>query len=392
MPLLLLLAATYSACFAKPEIQRADVRVPCQLDITAAEGLTFDLAVEDISEFSNIYCYVGVTGGNHWLRLKPLRRDGKPERITIRKTEFEGKEDLPTDWKVNRLSLACIRAGLKGSTLSVENIQPLKQGARRWISSLSDPHHLGGIKTWEEGAKALKAAGWTDLVIGPERADRYPELGDPIAACHKHGLKCHAYFIVFSRPWERKYGDNFLNPADPKAQQEALDTLKGYLQRGFDGIGLDYIRYSYDQQENKKFGGVKSEVITAFVKRVREMADQTRPGVEITASVFETPSMGHVVGQDWGTWLDRGYVDFIKPMIYYCANETFYANILDQIKRQAPKSWKKVVPMIGIREWPQLGAAHDRARYRAQRDLILSAGFDSYSVYQLEPRILEAIK
>jgi len=391
MNVLAILATVYSAFFAEPMIQRANVRIPCNYDLAQEEGIAFDLSVDDISEFSNIYFYFCFDGGERWLRLKPLRYDGKPEHIYVRKSELEGTDGKPKDWKLDHVSLVCTRAGLKGSKLSVDNLQLIKK-ERRWMSSLSDPHHLNGYKTFEEAVKELAAAGFTDLIIGPDRADRFPQLGDPLKVCHKYGIKCHAYFIVFSRPWERKYGDNFLDPADPKSQQMALDAIKSYVERGFDGIGLDYIRYSYDQKENAKFGGVKPEVITAFVKRVRELTNSLRPGIELTASVFENPAIAYTVGQDWGTWLDKGYVDYIKPMIYYTANDTFYLSIIDQIKKQVPKSWKKVIPMIGIREWPKLGEGYDRMRYQHERDLIRACGYESFAVYQLEPRIIKAVK
>lgn len=386
-------AEVYSvdAKFPTPDVQRVNLVVPCALDITSSEGLSFDLKVDDISEFRNIYCYVCVTGGNHWLRLRPLRADGKTERIVVCKSDFEGTEEKPADWKVSRLSFALMRSGNLGSRVEVSNVRPLAK-ERRWCSSLSDKYHLGGLKTWEEGVKGLAEAGFTDLVVQPPRVRTYPEAGDPVAACRKYGLRCHACYIVFSRPWDRKYGDNFLDPASEQVQQTALKELKELVDAGYAGISLDYIRYSYDQKENEKFGGVKPEVITAFVKRAHDYVKSIRPDVEFGASVFENPAMGSVVGQDWGTWLDRGYVDWIKPMIYYTANDTFYMGILDQIKKQVPNSWQKVVPMIGIREWPKVGEWYDKAHYHNQRDLIRAAGFGGYAVYQLEPRILKAIR
>lgn len=379
------------AKFPTPDVQRADLRVSCDLDLTAAEGLSFDLRVADISELRDIYCYVCVTGGNRWLKLKPLRADGKAERIVVFKGDFEGTEEKPADWKVNRISFALMRAGNLGTRVEVSNVRALAK-ERRWCSSLSDKYHLGGIRTWEEGVKALAEAGFTDLVVQPLRARTYPEAGDPVAACRKYGLKCHACYIVFSRPWDRKYGDNFLDPASEEVQQTALKELKELVDAGYDGISLDYIRYSYDRKENEKFGGVKPEVITAFVKRAHDFVKAIRPDIEFGASVFETPAQGSVVGQDWGTWLDKGYMDYIKPMIYYTANDTFYMGILDQIKKQVPNSWQKVTPMIGIREWPKVGAWQDKARYRNQRGLIRAAGFGGFAVYQLEPRVLEAIR
>lgn len=94
-----------------------------------------------------------------------------------------------------------------------------------------------------------------------------------------------------------------------------------------DGVHLDYIRYPSGWAPA---GG--SVNVTRLVALVRADLAAVRPGIELSAAVMPVPEVARdTFGQDWETWLERGYVDAVLPMVY----------------RESPASVERVV-----RTWP----------------------------------------
>jgi uncharacterized lipoprotein YddW (UPF0748 family) len=64
--------------------------------------------------------------------------------------------------------------------------------------------------------------------------------------------------------------------------------------------------------------------ITGVVQTVSEQARAVAPIIRISAAVFRNwPSDRDSVGQDWKTWCERGYLDFVCPMNYTTSDVQF---------------------------------------------------------------------
>ena len=57
--------------------------------------------------------------------------------------------------------------------------------------------------------------------------------------------------------------------------------------------------------------------ISRLVEAVSRGARAIRPGVKVSAAVFwNLPTDRDRIGQDWGMWLEKGWLDFVCPMTY----------------------------------------------------------------------------
>ncbi len=149
----------------------------------------------------------------------------------------------------------------------------------------------------------------------------------------------------------------FLDPANPQVRQYLVDFYHELLGRfpEIAGLNLDYIRYplsgdgddtGYTEAAMDGFAvqvgltfpegasrqekveavaarevdwiNYRADQVTTFVGQVYEMVKDQHPGVLLSTAVF--PEQGKSFAdkkQDFGTWLQRGYLDIITPMAYY---------------------------------------------------------------------------
>lgn len=152
------------------------------------------------------------------------------------------------------------------------------------------------------------------------------------------------------RPSSMEPGYYFLDPAVPEARAYVLALLEEVV-TGYDvdGLHLDYIRYpvsqpwetagySYSDHTRAAFEaehGVdpyeltptdplwqtwtdwRESVVTSFVGEVRALQQRVAADVPLSAAVFPDPSDGlDKKFQDWGDWVDRGYVDVLTGMSF----------------------------------------------------------------------------
>jgi uncharacterized lipoprotein YddW (UPF0748 family) len=152
------------------------------------------------------------------------------------------------------------------------------------------------------------------------------------------------------QPSSMEPGYYFVDAAVPEARAyiKALleEVMTGY---NVDGLHLDYIRYpvskpwetagySYSDYTRQTFAaehGVdpytltpddpqwetwtswRESIVTSFVGEVRELQQQVAPDVPLSAAVFPDPSDGlDKKFQNWGDWVDRGYVDVLTGMSF----------------------------------------------------------------------------
>lgn len=205
--------------------------------------------------------------------------------------------------------------------------------------------------------------------IVPESATRRmygDQLAQCLAAAREHGLRVHLWYVCWNienappewrerlrregrlqqdaagavRPW--------LNPADARNVEYALRALREAAARyPVDGVHLDYIRWpsadsDFSEASRRAFEAAtrrrvarwpadvrnngplsaawrewRAAVISDFVRRARENLRAVRPEAQLSAAVWGNyPECINSIGQDWGLWLRRGWVDFVAPMNY----------------------------------------------------------------------------
>lgn len=153
----------------------------------------------------------------------------------------------------------------------------------------------------------------------------------------------------------------FLDPANPEVREYLLTLYDDILTRfpKIKGLNLDYIRYpisiyeegtdtGYTKTCMKEFAkkqGIrlssrnprnnlvprieseglldawtahKADYITGFVSQVRDMVNEKHQGKLISTAIFSELDQAYKLKkQSIRVWLDRGYVDFVTPMIYF---------------------------------------------------------------------------
>lgn len=168
-------------------------------------------------------------------------------------------------------------------------------------------------------------------------------------------LRAHPDWAAVDRegriPSVKEPGYYWVNPALP-AVRDYLSGVFGEMTTEYelDGLHLDYIRYpvslpiqygySYDEysrnQFERQYGADPLEItpesnpelwqkwnlwresqITTFVDRIQRETKQRTPDVLISTAVFpEVSDARDKKFQNWIEWVERGYLDFITPMVY----------------------------------------------------------------------------
>jgi uncharacterized lipoprotein YddW (UPF0748 family) len=170
---------------------------------------------------------------------------------------------------------------------------------------------------------------------------------------------------------------NWLCPSDPRNFQLERDSMLEVARTyDVDGIHFDYIRYPDGEncycdscrQRFEEGAGLKvtnwpKDVlgggpnytayqdfrranITRLVKAVSEEAHALKPGLKVSAAVFgDWPQCRDDVGQDWGAWIQAGYLDFVCPMDYTDSDASFRTQV--QVQRDAIAGRIPLYPGVG---------------------------------------------
>lgn len=219
---------------------------------------------------------------------------------------------------------------------------PIRRGYESFdvIQSYIDAGKRHGVKihAWvEDFFFGVQGAGCPMAEMHPER----------MARDRKGGMLLDGYDTFY-----------FLNPALPENRQLLLDMYRDILQNyDFDGIQLDYIRYpvikdidhtagfepqtiemfkaetgidlreieSISDPRWEKFCYWCANIITAYVGEVRKMVDEFNKSgrnIELSTAIFgERHKAIMFKCQDWCTWADRDWLDFVSPMAYFADPE-----------------------------------------------------------------------
>jgi uncharacterized lipoprotein YddW (UPF0748 family) len=230
------------------------------------------------------------------------------------------------------------------------------------------------------------------------------EKGDQIemclAACRKYGVQCHIWKVNYNMGWaadkafvaqkkaegrtqvnaDGSPNDRWLCPSHPENQKLEIESMLEVARKyAVDGLHFDYIRYPdrdgcfcpgcrarFETAIRRKIKSWPADVrnegelaakwldfrrqqITTVVAAVAARARQIRPGLKISAAVFQNwPADRDAVGQDWRLWCEQGYLDFVCPMDYTPSGSHLQHLVQQQLV------WAGKVPCypgIGLSTW-----------------------------------------
>ena len=211
----------------------------------------------------------------------------------------------------------------------------------------------------------------------------YDPLKFAIEACHKRGLECHAWLVVYpmgktelinrnangkdNRLTKQLDGETYLDPGNPDTNGYLLAIIDEIVRNyDVDGIHFDYIRYpdkadafpdfnSYSEYgKSKNVQDWRRENINKFVYLAYDKIKALKPWVQVSSSVvgvYEKIESNKPyrtafseVYQDPIDWIIKGKHDFIVPMMYY-PDDLFYASINNWTERSNGR-W--IVPGLGV--------------------------------------------
>lgn len=170
----------------------------------------------------------------------------------------------------------------------------------------------------------------------------------------------------------------WLNPAHPANVDLLLAGLHEVATNyDIDGLHLDYIRYPnraacFSPYTRRRFeessgrpvrhwpadvqaGGAREaefrqfriRVISAVVERIHDEIRPAHPDLKLSAAVWGGyPDILSSIAQDWPTWLQRGWLDYVVPMNYF--NDAAQFRHLTQTQLQLPGTQGRIIPGIGV--------------------------------------------
>ncbi len=238
------------------------------------------------------------------------------------------------------------------------------------------------------------------LPTSPTVSERGDQVELCLAACKKYGVQCHIWKVNYNMGWatdkafvaqkkaegrtqvnyDGSPNDRWLCPSHPENQTLEIESMLEVARKyEVDGLHFDYIRYPdregcfcrgcrtrfetaigrkvrnwpadvrNDNDLIPKWLDFRRQQITTVVAAVAERARQIRPGIKISAAVFQNWLTDHdAVGQDWRLWCQQGYLDFVCPMDYTASGSHFHRMIEQQL------TWAGKVPCypgIGLSTW-----------------------------------------
>lgn len=199
---------------------------------------------------------------------------------------------------------------------------------------------------WPRTMRFLKNAGVTDLFVNVAGAGfaHYPskilpkskiynEEGDQLKACIRAakgtGVRVHAWILCFTatRGAPSVLADyrakglclksasgkdtEYLNPSKKQVRDKIIEAIDEIVSHYFvDGVHLDFVRWFEGAKKPSDAVKVVSDFVLAARRKVK------RPLWLTTAVLGKYPACVNSVGQDWTSWLDANYVDYVVPMDY----------------------------------------------------------------------------
>lgn len=213
---------------------------------------------------------------------------------------------------------------------------------------------------------------WDACMTGtPGRHPGYDPMAFAVEECHRRGMEIQAWMVALPLgQWNspgcralrsrlpgivmRHKGQGYIDPSRPASAQYLAGLCAEIASRyDVDGIHLDYIRYPETLHGLNKTTARHN--ITQVVEAVHGRIKAIRPWLKLSCAVIgkrndlaRTPSRGwnafNAGCQDVETWMRRGLVDQLYPMMYFRGNQ-FYPFLLDWAENS---HGCEVVPGLGI--------------------------------------------
>ncbi len=211
----------------------------------------------------------------------------------------------------------------------------------------------------------------------------------------------------------------FLAPNHPKVNNYLVSVFKEIIDNyEIDGLHLDYIRYQdADYGRNpyaiakfkkdvgrdpnpwflemersnvasqrlignlKQWNNAKRSSITNLVKEVKELINDTRPNIMLSAAVKPNLYVARErFLQEWDVWLAAGYVDWVVPMNYSPIMSDFSQNI-SVINDNFPKKYRdKIIMGIALYNQSSVDAAK-KIKYSIEEKFV---GISVFSYNQMK--------
>jgi uncharacterized lipoprotein YddW (UPF0748 family) len=238
--------------------------------------------------------------------------------------------------------------------------------ARAEIVELLTLYQATGLNTLYcfDSLMAQHRKGWDFLAVLVDEAHRRGMTVHPVI-CPGHDvrldgeIKEHPEWLI--RGMKGEVYPN-LNLASPGARARVLREIADALERGVDGIHLDYIRFpvnqnfSYDTETveafKKEFGQSPLEgahdsgsmiwcewikwnaaQVTTLVRSVRQLLANSGKTAVLSAAVFPDRGIAPVeIGQDWARWAEDGLVDVLCPMLYTSDARLFRSYVREAVR------------------------------------------------------------
>ncbi len=155
----------------------------------------------------------------------------------------------------------------------------------------------------------------------------------------------------------------WLSPASLKGRQFIKNIYKEIITHyDVDGLHLDYIRYPFQRPQSqvgyetisrqryhedtglkvgsrgdfnlKSFVAWKTLQVNTFVKELSDELRAIKPDLKLSAAVFPMKRTQRILAiqQDWETWIEKGWIDTLSPMIYTSSPSLFRSTVSRIIK------------------------------------------------------------
>ncbi|MBR4170194.1 MAG: family 10 glycosylhydrolase [Kiritimatiellae bacterium] len=280
-------------------------------------------------------------------------------------------------------------------------------------------------------------ASFASQVLAPTRD--FKERGDALetclAACRKYGIQCHVWKVCWNTFWKASPDElaelerqgrvqvgkdgttkaKWLCPSHPANQQQEIDAMVEIAGKGVDGIHFDYIRYpdtdscfcpgcrarfeAFVQHAVTNWPGdtgkaLKNEwtafrcaQITKVVQGTATIVRKKYPKCSISAAVFQSwPGTQRSIGQDWGLWCEKGWLDAVHPMDYTEANSAFRSQVT---KQRIVAGKTKLYPGIGLSCWSN---RKDAVRVTKQIEFARQANADGFTIFNYDTSSLSLLQ
>lgn len=294
-------------------------------------------------------------------------------------------------------AIKAIIGGGKASTRQkpISNL-PKDKTVAAWLNT-PFPRIKGG---WKAAAPQLKRLGINTLFVHFQAADTllpavhlqgHDYLSEAITECRANGIKLHAWVTCFSLDGipagkrrdfvgrTLKGNRMWLDPTNAKNRDTIVSSLATLAKSGVDGIHMDYVRTDDFTPVSKEY----SMAITEFVGKASAAVRKAKPGIQISAAVFPTPTAASHRNQDWPAWISGNLLDFVTPMIYTASPATFKEH-LSACTAVAPASY--ILPGIGTgADESQIDSA------TAEKEIAHSASCRGVAFFALEDALLELL-